>query len=488
MEKAQGQRLAIAGAVSTIAEPLAWAAHAGGVGVIAGLAAGAVAYLITDEIQQQMRTGEEEVIPSPVAHKMQGVSSLGKRLLVGKSVRGDVGDVDAGDELSAPTFLPVGPLYFSNILKTFTPSLERIYLATLPNGKPVFIPARNLCHTALAGATRGGKDHLIRMLMSQLCYAGAKVYLLDPNYTRYDLEAVDPFGRSCPEDWTPFEAYLKNDPREMTMRARKYLVIEHYLEQAFNKVEQRLEDRGSGTKLGAPHFLFVNEMPAIIDEVPKTLRYLKKILREGAKVGVFMVNASQDFHVSTIFKEIGGGVRKCYRTAFDVGSDPDTQRALGLLPGKIAGKGNGSLRCDDILSLARLPYVDNEALYGLLGPSTYASKELETEREEVLPSYASYGAQEASVPETPRRHYAASGYEAYTRKKASRKAPVYTARESVPETPRLSPDEQLAYSTYADGMSWRDLAKQLDWGHDKAYRIRRQLIERGLVTEDSRKL
>lgn len=481
---AQGQKIAIAGAVSLIAEPAMQLAHFGGPGVIAGLAAGVAAYVIADEIQQlRGSTGEEEVIPSPVREKHG--PSLGKRLFVGKSVRGDV---DAGDELSAPTFLPNGPLYFSSVLKTFTPSLEKIYLGTLPNGKPVFIPARNLCHTALAGATRGGKDHIIRMLMSQLCYAGARVYLLDPNYTRYDLEAVDPLGRACPEDWTPFEAYLKNDPREMTMRARKYLVIEHYLEQAFNKVEQRLEDRGSGTKLGAPHFLFVNEMPAIIDEVPKTLRYLKKILREGAKVGVFMVNASQDFHVSTIFKEIGGGVRKCYRTAFDVGSDPDTQRALGLLPGKIAGKGNGSLRCDDILSLARLPYVDNEALYGLLGPSTYASKR-ETEREEVLPSYGAERVPETPrvEQETPRRHTATSAYDAHRQRIAQRKTPVYAAArssEKAPETPvpELPAELQSAYTFYQAGLvTCRPLATALGVSPATANGYLARLAAMGLI-------
>jgi len=296
-------------------------------------------------------------------------------------------DYGAGDELEAPTFVSKGPLYFSQVLKTFTPSLNKIYLATLPDGKPVFKPARDLCHTALAGTTRGGKDHIIRCLMSQLCYAGAKVYLLDPNYTRYDLESVDPFGRPYPEDWTPFDAYLRNDPREMIHPDSKYQVIEHYLKLAFDMVERRLESRGSGIRLGAPQFLFVNELPAIVEEVPKTGAYLKKILREGAKVGVFLVNASQDFHVSTIFKEIGGGVRKCYRTAFDVGSDSTTQKALGLLPLKGLGKGNGSLRCDGILSDARLAYVDNEALYTLLGPSTYVAQKQRPREDDDLATY-----------------------------------------------------------------------------------------------------
>ena len=41
-------------------------------------------------------------------------------------------------------------------------------------------------------------------LTSQLCKAGAQVLLLNPHYTRYDLDRQ--------EDWTPFEPYLVSDP------------------------------------------------------------------------------------------------------------------------------------------------------------------------------------------------------------------------------------------------------------------------------------
>lgn len=350
-------------------------------------------------------------------------------------------DFTAGDELAPPT--PNGPLYFSSILKTFTPSLETIYLATLPTGEHVFTDARSLCHTALAGATRGGKDHIIRMLMSQLCFAGAKVYLLNPNYTRYDLETVDPYKRPCPEDWTPFEAYLKNDPTEMIPRDRKYKVIEHYLQMAFDMVERRMEAYGYSEHIGAPQFLFVNEIPTIVEEVPHTARYLKKILREGAKVGVFMVNASQDFQVATIFKEIGGGVRKCYRTAFDVGSDPATQNALGLLPLKKLGKGSGSLRYDDLLSAVRLPYVDNPALYALLGPSTYVAGRHHEEEDELV-AYA-MGTPSQDDPNTEplssTRRVAETSYAAYQARKTTHR--VAASGPRVQGTPTRGHDTEL---------------------------------------------
>jgi len=95
MNKEQGQKIALASAASLIAEPIGQMMHFGGPGVIAGLAVGAVAYLIADEIQQA-RADEGEDTPSstPIEKKAQNRLGLAKRLLVGKSVRSQAGRVD----------------------------------------------------------------------------------------------------------------------------------------------------------------------------------------------------------------------------------------------------------------------------------------------------------------------------------------------------------------------------------------------------------
>lgn len=394
--------------------------------------------------------------------------------------------LDARDDLAAPTFAPSGPFYFSQVLHMFTPTLSRIYLGTLATGEHIFIPAHELCHTALSGATRGGKDHLIRQLMSQLCKAGAKCYLLDPNYTRYDLEARDPQGRACPEDWTPFDAWLKNDPRELIPVARKYQVIEHYLKAAYELVNQRMEKRGYAESLGAPQFLFINEIPAIVDEVPGTATYLKKILREGAKLGVFMVNASQDFQVGTIFEGVGGGIRKCYRTAFDVGSDAATQRALGLpVVNEGLGKGKVSLRCKDVLDTVFVPYVDNEALYQLLGPSTYKSEpEMDWQAEDELVSYmvggSSYEERETppALPVTnasTRYHSHATGRDAQWQRRAEREQRLRGA--SVAPVPAKSEErsiptiEEVRAAFPGARPSKRDIQKRFDLTDYQAYKL-----------------
>lgn len=468
---ARAKQLLAAGTTLVVAEPALALAHQGGLGAVFGLGLGIAAYYAASSNERE--TGKKT--PSPVS--LAASSDILQRLFRGKSVREqrEAGpqqvieplqpryDFQEKDVLSAPTFLPDGPIRFSDILKTFTPTLDKIYLATLPDGTHVFTSARNLCHTALAGATRGGKDHLIRQLMSQLCYAGANVYLLDPNYKRYDLESVDPWKRSYPEDWTPFEQHLANDPRELIRRGRTYKVIEHYLQSAYEMVERRLEILGrSEQRLGAPQFIVVNELPAVVDEVPKTGQYLKKILREGAKVGVFLVNASQDFQVTTTFKDIGGGIRKCYRTAFDVGADPATQTALGLLSLKGLGKGRASLRNDDVLSEGRVPWVDNEALYMLLGPSTYApSGQQGQQQEQALRPYHGDSPEddpEPPAPTAPRLYHRVPEGATHERKMARvqrlRNTPVAASeqpqRDETPET-RLSEDEQRVLEAYRNG-------------------------------------
>jgi hypothetical protein len=265
-----------------------------------------------------------------------------------------------------------GPFTLSHVLKDFTPSLESIYLARLMDGSPVIVQAKHLCHVALAGATGGGKSSLMRLIMAQLCYAGAKVLLLNPHYTRYDKEA-DP-----EEDWTPFEPYLMEDP----MECRKYETIKFYLDQVANELlPKRLEKYAHSQPLGKPYFIVLDELPAIVRHIPEVPDYLADILREGRKVGIYLITAAQDFLVKTIAPQGGGAIRECYRTAFYVGGDATTAKTLldmpaNQIPESDLGKGVVMLRNAKIkqAQMVRVPYVDNQSLYKLLGPSTYKAE------------------------------------------------------------------------------------------------------------------
>ena len=389
---------------------------------------------------------------------------------------------------------------FSEVLASgFVPSLQHIYLMTLVDGTQVFLPTSKMCHVALAGLTRGGKSHLIRLLMAQLCKAGAEVYHLDPHYTPYDLEAYDPAGRPCPEDWTPFLPYLANDPRELVPVEQKYQIIAHYLRGAKRMVDERMVLRGQSRPVGAPVFLFLDEVPAIVDNIPEAPGYLKSILREGAKVGVNVVTAAQDFLVKTLFPNEGGAVRDCYRTVLYVGGDPTTAKTLldmaaKDVPENRLGKGRVMGRCDVVRPAqeARVPYVDNEALYTLLGPSTYTPEVTRTyevtgpklapmteyrqdrDTDPVQPIRSTSGAR-------PRRDVAAIKQAREQRLRGVQAAARTREQNALPA------ELQRAYAAYESQMSYRDLGAKLGVGKDTAGKWIQRLQDRGYINEQGMK-
>lgn len=351
-------------------------------------------------IQGYITRGEQLLIPQVVAHSVEVPGTI--HIEEDHSMSADARAADWRERLaweklaldkeklrllSAPAAVAPdvpGPCLFSDVLSNFTPSMERIFLGYLPGKQPVFVAAADLCHVALAGATGGGKTSLIRLLSSQLCAAGADVIFLNPHYTPYDIRAK--------EDWTPFEPYLKFPP------CREYVQIEAILRNAATQVlPKRLARYNHSREWGGPYFIVLDELPAIQAHIPGAHEYIAAILREGRKVDLYLIVASQDFLVSTIAPKGGGGaVRECYRTAFYVGGDAQTARILLDVQGNAddgaLGKGVVKLRSGKVVSQAsysRVPYVDNQALYRLLGPSTY------------VPATATGSLDAHQTPETP---------------------------------------------------------------------------------------
>ena len=263
-----------------------------------------------------------------------------------------------------------GMFTFSQILdKGFVPSLNKIYLGRLMDGTDVYVTAKDLCHVALAGLTGNGKSSIMRLIMAQLCKIGVTVLLLNPHYMQWD--------HSGGEDWTPYEPYLEKSPTDCAI----YETIGTYLEWAAKTLlPKRIERARVGKPIGKPFFIVIDELPAIVAECKDVPSHIAKLLREGRKFGIFLIVASQDFQVKTIGFE-GGGVRKCFKTAFYVGGDMATAKALlnddnqkDPIPENDLGKGTIMLRCSATKKavLTKVPYVDNESLYRLLGKSTFS--------------------------------------------------------------------------------------------------------------------
>lgn len=473
----KSQKLLAAGAAVLVAEPVLAMAHTGGIGAIIGLAIGAAAYNLVDEYEHV--TGKELPLPVPTPPKKAPEQlPFVYRLFNGKSAReeqvaaiagparssmpvqrlaqDDVFNFDGVDDLIRPR-VSGGVFLFSDVLSGFTPTIEKIFLARTSDGTLLFCHARDLCHVALAGSTGNGKSSIMRMLMLQLCRAGARVLLLNPHYTRYDIEND--------EDWTPFEPYLVHPP----MECRNYAVIERYLKAAATDlIPARLEKRANSQPVGKPYFIVIDELPSIVREVKNAPDYMRVILEEGRKVGVLLISAAQDFLVKTISPDSGGGsIRECYRTAYYVGGDPTTAKVLLDMQPKLIqedqmGKGTVMLRsaaCKKAIQV-HVPYVDNASLYHLLGPSTYnrAAGDDTVEMRKVFEQSALQPPSSPALPTVPT--YAPTGH--------------FTAAPS--------PELQRAIEAYRAGAtSYRKLGEALNIDKDAAGKLIRELQRRKLI-------
>lgn len=377
-------------------------------GGIAALAAGYNAPKLLRFLRESVP--HEELEPFwLLTQRAPGKRSLMERLLETRPTEEEEAWEDEDEEERDDEFAQEGAFTFSQLLASgWRPSYRQIFLARLEDGTDVFIKVEDAVHIALAGSTRQGKTSIIRQLLAQLCYIGCTCILLDPHYTPYDVE-ID-------EDWTPYTRYLRYDPLE----CKSYARMEQILRQTATKVlDKRKLRREQSQPVGVPIFIIIDEYPAVLDAMPVIQNYVAKLLREGAKYKIFLCVASQDFQVKTVSPKAGGAIRDCYKTCLYVGGDATTAKVL--LDTQVSedvdtllGKGPVMLRCETLksmgrkASLAQTPFMDNEALYTLLGPSTYQPATSEdhasdTEEEHLLDEEAEARSETEPLPEVSKR-------------------------------------------------------------------------------------
>jgi len=237
------------------------------------------------------------------------------------------------------------------------PTIDHILLGVDEQGQ-ITVSVPDLCHVALLGSTGGGKSNLLRLIIPQLQRIGASVILADPHFAPIDPENGD--------DWRPIADRLIHAPA-VTADA-----IDQELSFMLEELERRLEKRRQNLPIGAPLFFAFDELPVICDLVNNAPKRLGKLLREGRKVSLLTIGASQ----SMLIKEVGGSstLRDQYRTAFYVGGDRKSAAAVLDLPERDIddgplGKGIVLLRSKSTspARLVRVPLVSNASLYELLG-------------------------------------------------------------------------------------------------------------------------
>ena len=235
-------------------------------------------------------------------------------------------------------------------------------LLGIDDGLPIAVPARELCHVGIAGATGGGKSTVLRLLLTQLLAAGASVVLADPHYADVDPRSGD--------DWRTIRANLRMQP------AFRYRDIRELLAWLVGEIDQRLAMRRSGQVWDTSLFLAFDEYPLIAQNVPEAADLVGRTLREGRKVDVFVLGAFQDALVRSLGGD--GAVRENYRTAYYLGGDQHTARVLLDVRGRVdethLGHGVALLRSPATTPAreVRVPRLSNEQIRALLPASTGA--------------------------------------------------------------------------------------------------------------------
>ena len=154
--------------------------------------------------------------------------------------------------------------------------------------------------------------------------------------------------------------------------AVKPAAMEAALRFIVGELDSRMERRFKGEKVGGPLFLALDELPSVAKAVPTVMDDLGRVLREGRKVGVLVIGASQ----SMLVKSLGGDatLRDAYRTAYYLGGDLHSGAALLDMPQKDIDDGQLTTGLALLRSVAttpaqlvRVPLASNAAIDALLG-------------------------------------------------------------------------------------------------------------------------
>lgn len=250
-----------------------------------------------------------------------------------------------------------GPLTLGQVQAGgWAPTVGAILLGVGPAGALLTVPIGDqLCHVVTAGKTGSGKSNTLRLLLTQLAAVGAEYYICDPHFT--------PVNPTTGEDWRALA--LASAPRRALTGKGEIVAL---VDGLAAEVDARLTRWHAGTAPGPARFYLFEELPSLADADKDFMRKLGRLLREGRKLGLYVITAAQDMLISTV----GGsaGLRSQFATVYYGGGDPYTARAL--LAVKVAeppGRGVCWLRsvADVEPRQVRVPLVTNADIAGLLG-------------------------------------------------------------------------------------------------------------------------
>lgn len=172
---------------------------------------------------------------------------------------------------------PNGPTLLNRPPAQLTAGLPRAALTVEAGHEPpIVLPEMRRGHVLIAGPTNAGKSTAMREVLRT---RGGNVVVLDPHY-------------SAEEGW---------GAARVVGGGRDYEAIRDYMDEMGRMLRERYEARAGGQTSFDPLTVAVDEMPAIVDAVGRDIEKMwRQWLREGRKVGLFLVLSTQSMRVKTL--------------------------------------------------------------------------------------------------------------------------------------------------------------------------------------------
>jgi hypothetical protein len=332
-----------------------------------------------------------------------------------------------------------------------------VLIGLAAGGQPIVSSVGQLCHVSFLGSTGGGKTNLMRVILPQLLARGAKAALIDPHYADFDPETG--------ENWRAIRSRLFMEP------AYKAGEMKTMLSYFTRELAHRLERRRSGQNVGPALFLAFDELPVITKMVPTAQEAFGSILREGRKVGIYLLGATQ----SMLVKDVGSSsaIRDQFRTVCYLGGDRKSASSLLDLPEReiddsVLGKGIALVRAaGQPPQLVRIPLASNEVIeHLLLTPTTPTSYLAEPTTQQ---NNRPFGFVPPTQPLQPVASSVASAEAARSGTEA--------ATSQVASTASASPEAMEILRRYLAGESVSQIAKERNGGSTSGDRYRKILAE-----------